>query len=220
MSKSSQNAIFYGNALVKTYDDSRKTLAVDIEGNSFLNITGATTKVVCTGAGVLEGISINTNGGTVVVYDGLNTSGTKIASFATDLVEAFFPLHVAFTTGLTVVLGATVDVTVIYRGASATRSSSSTSPSTSVSPSVSASVSPSTSVSPSVSASVSPSTSVSASRSSSVSPSVSTSVSHSASASASKSVSPSASASASKSPSDSSSPSGSASPSASPSGMV
>ena len=226
MAKSNEFSINYGHAISRIYDDGRKTIAVDVEGNSYRNLSASTNTTVTTGVGVLRGISLNTNGGTVTIYDSLTPSGTKIGTIAADAPEGFFPFEASFALGLTIVTGATVDATVIYRPASTVHTSSSASPSTSISPSVSNSESPSTSVSNSSSASISPSTSVSNSSSASISPSTSvsnsasSSVSRSASASASASVSASASASVSRSSSTSKSPSGSVSPSSSPSGMV
>jgi hypothetical protein len=210
MAKTSQDSMYYGNAIVKAYDDSRRTFAV------------ATNQVIATGAGVLVGVSLNTNGGTVTLYDNTAPSGTSIGIIASDAPEGFFPFGIAFTTGLTVTNGSTTNCTIVYRGTSSV-SSASLSPSTSVSPSSSASVSPSESPSVSASASVSPSTSVSASSSASISPSTSVSNSTSPSISPSTSVSNSASSSVSPSQSPSVSPStsvsasGSKSSSASPS---
>ena len=210
----------HAHAIVNAYDDGRKTHAVDIEGNSHHLCDASTTNNVASGAGVLRGISLNTNGGTAIVYDSLTASGTEIGTIANDAPEGMYLEDIAFSTGLTIVTGATINVTAIYRPAG-TPFSSSTSPSVSKSPSLSPSkspsLSPSTSPSVSVSPSLSPSTSpsVSTSPSESLSPSLSPSFSPSFSPSLSPSTSPSVSLSPSLSPSTS--PSISESPSGSPS---
>src|ERR1700761_7420802 len=67
-----------------------------------------------TGAGVFQGISVNTAGltSTATLYDGTSTSGTKLGTFST-LAVASLQLNIAFTTGLFVVLagGTAADVT-------------------------------------------------------------------------------------------------------------
>ena len=73
---------------------------------------------VKTGAGLLQGLTINTGGTTssATLYDGTSTSGTKLATVATTALGSL-TFNIAFTTGLFVVLagGAAADVTVTYR---------------------------------------------------------------------------------------------------------
>lgn len=167
----------------RAYDQDRGTYAVDIEGNAFKNVTASKTMYISTSAGVLHAVVLNTNGGTVDIYDNRAATGTKVGQIASDAPEGQFVYDVAYSNGLTVVTGATVDCTVVYRPGSSTINSPS------VSPSISPSVSPS--ISPSASPSLSPSSSVSPSPSPSTSPSNSPSASPSVSPSNSPSTSPS-----------------------------
>ena len=93
---------------------------VRIAGDSFLNIAGAATTVVKTGAGVLKKIIINkaVATGVVTVYDNTADSGTKIGTITQPAAVLqsqnvlFFDL--AFSTGLTIVTSSTDDITVVY----------------------------------------------------------------------------------------------------------
>lgn len=192
--------------------------SVFIEGATYKHITTASTVRLSNAFGILHGISLNTNGATVTVYDNAQGTGTVIGVIAADAPEGMYLESIRFNNGLSIVPAGTVDITVVYSSpqSSLTVGSISPSASPSVSPSKSPSTSPSVSVSPSVSPSTSPSVSVSPSLSPSASPSVSPSKSPSVSPSASPSTSPSVSVSPSASPSTS--PSSSVSPSPS-SGM-
>ena len=191
----------------KAYDQDRGTYTVDTEGNNYKKVAASSTTRLSNTSGVLHAIVLNTNGGTVDIYDGLNDAGTSIGQIALDAPEGTFIYDIAYSTGLTVKTGATSNVTVVFRPAGGVVSSTSASSSASPSLSPSASTSPSSSASPS--ASTSPSTSPSLSPSSTPSPSLSPSksLSPSESSSPSSSLSPSRSASPSKSPSVSISPS-------------
>jgi len=191
-------SIFYGDAIVNSYDDSRKSIAVDIEGNSYKILNASSTTLVSNAKGVLHAIAVGTKGGTVDVYDSLTGTGTLIAKISATF-EGTLILDVAYSTGLTIVTGSTVSATAIFRPFTLVASSGSLSPSASASSSGSPSSSPSASGSPSGSPSASPS--LSPSRSGSPSSSPSKSASPSASSSPSKSSSPSLSPSASLSPS-------------------
>lgn len=83
--------------------------------NNAANTAGVQVK---SGAGVLGGISVNTAGLTssATLYDGTNTSGTKLGTFST-LAQVSLPLNLAFATGLFVVLagGTPADVTIAYK---------------------------------------------------------------------------------------------------------
>lgn len=75
-------------------------------GNSWLNITGATTStVVKTGPGVVHTVTINTRGtGSVcTLYGDLVGEGSAIAAIDTTLSTTAFLYDIAFTSGLTVV---------------------------------------------------------------------------------------------------------------------
>jgi hypothetical protein len=89
-------------------------------GNSTaLNIaTNATNNAIKTGAGAVTGLSINTAGttSTLVLYDSLTATGTKLGTFTTT-AQGYLPLDIPFTTGLTAVTagGAAADITLAYR---------------------------------------------------------------------------------------------------------
>ncbi|MDE2105751.1 MAG: hypothetical protein KGL39_51480, partial [Patescibacteria group bacterium] len=72
---------------------------------------------VKTGAGVLQGLTINTAGTTssVTLYDGLSTAGVKLATISS-VAQGALTFNIAFTTGLFAVLagGAAADVTLSY----------------------------------------------------------------------------------------------------------
>ncbi len=87
-------------------------------GNSFRNITTATTTAVKASAGVLVSITVNTAGAgsTITLYDNTAASGTKIATL-TSAAQTTLIYNVAFSTGLTAVTasGTPADITVSYR---------------------------------------------------------------------------------------------------------
>lgn len=91
-------------------------------GNSFINIAGAATTLVKTGAGQLIGIVINklVATGVVTIYDNTSAAGTKIATITNPaaLLSSQVSLDykgVSFSTGLTIVTSSTDDITVIYK---------------------------------------------------------------------------------------------------------
>lgn len=83
---------------------------------SYATISTATTTTVKSGAGFLHRITV-TGGttGTIVVYDNTAASGTKIADFDTTNALASYEFNVSFTTGLTIITGASTKITVSYR---------------------------------------------------------------------------------------------------------
>lgn len=90
-------------------------------GTSFLNIAGAATTVVKTGAGKLHSIIINkpVATGVITIYDNTAASGTKIGTItnpATLLQQQVVISYttLGFSTGLTIVTSAADDLTVIY----------------------------------------------------------------------------------------------------------
>jgi hypothetical protein len=92
---------------------------------AFLNITGQTTTVVDTGAGLLQRIIIPTlvTSATVKVYDGLSATGTVLLDTVTmpgTLLSSgpvTLEIGATYSTGITVVTaGATMPLTVIYQG--------------------------------------------------------------------------------------------------------
>lgn len=96
------------------------TVSVAQGGNSFSNITTATTTTVKSGAGVLHTICVNSLGtvaSTAIVYDNTAGSGTKIATLNTLALLGCQTYDVAFSTGLTIVSTGTIapDITVSYR---------------------------------------------------------------------------------------------------------
>lgn len=99
---------------------SDSTGTVFIGGNSYSNITTATTTTVKASAGTLHTICVNSLGtvaSTAIVYDNTAGSGTKIATLNTLALLGCQTLDVAFSTGLTIVSTGTVapDITVSYR---------------------------------------------------------------------------------------------------------
>lgn len=88
-------------------------------GNSFVNITTATTTVVKASGGILERVVINTvgAGSTITLYDNASAaSGTKIGTL-TSALQASLSYNVAFSNGLVAVTasGTAADVTFVYR---------------------------------------------------------------------------------------------------------
>ena len=90
-------------------------------GNSFLNITTATTTTVKSGAGVLCSLIINKKvlSGVVTIYDNTAASGTLIGTITDPATllsnQLFVPYEVNFSTGLTIVTSTATDITVVYR---------------------------------------------------------------------------------------------------------
>lgn len=82
-------------------------------GASFTNITTSTDTVIKTGAGTLQGFTVNTAGTSIVFYNNTTCTGAKIGSFTTT-AQASIKIDAAFTVGLcaTTVGG---DVTVLWR---------------------------------------------------------------------------------------------------------
>lgn len=83
---------------------------------SYTTISTATTTTVKSGAGFLHRIAV-TGGttGTIVIYDNMAGSGTKIADFDTTNTLASYEFNVSFNTGLTIVTSAATKLTVSYR---------------------------------------------------------------------------------------------------------
>ena len=92
-------------------------LFVTESGNSYKNITSATTTACKAASGLLHSVTVNTKaaGSTCVIYDSLTGSGTKIATIDSVNVEVSLIYDVAFLTGLTIVTTGTPDITVSYR---------------------------------------------------------------------------------------------------------
>ena len=90
-------------------------------GSSFLNIAGAATTAVKSGAGILIAITFNklVASGVVTIYDNTAASGTKIGTVTNPAVLLTTQLNLSyglrFATGLTIVTSAADDLTVIYR---------------------------------------------------------------------------------------------------------
>lgn len=90
------------------------------DGSGFLNIAGAATTTVKTGAGTLRRITVNKAiaNGVVTIYDNTAASGTKIATIthpATLLANQYdLEFGTFFRTGLTVVTSAADDITVVF----------------------------------------------------------------------------------------------------------
>lgn len=87
---------------------------------SYNNIITNTTTVVKSGSGRLHTLTINKPvAGTITIYDNTEASGTKIGTItlpATVLQDCItLTYDVGFSTGLTIVTSAAVDLTVSYR---------------------------------------------------------------------------------------------------------
>lgn len=91
-----------------------------VAGNSFLNIAGAATTTVKSGAGTFMGIVVNkpVASGVITMYDNTAASGTKIATITNPAVllsqQYFLTYNISFSTGLTVVTSAADDITIVY----------------------------------------------------------------------------------------------------------
>ena len=79
------------------------------------NIATATTTLVKSGMGFLGHIVVN--GGTmgsITVYDGIDATGTKIATITDPTAGMVLPYGCIFNVGLCIVTAATTDITVCY----------------------------------------------------------------------------------------------------------
>ena len=82
-------------------------------GATFTNIATSTDTVIKTSAGTLQGFTVNTAGTSIIFYDNITCTGTKIGTFTT-AAQASIVINAAFTVGLcaTTVGG---DITVLWR---------------------------------------------------------------------------------------------------------
>lgn len=97
-------------------------LLVKLSSWSFLNIAGAATTTVKSGAGIFHALVFNKNvaSGVITIYDNTAASGTKIGTITNPavLLQSLNPPSIydaAFTTGLTIVTSAADDITVMYK---------------------------------------------------------------------------------------------------------
>lgn len=112
-----------------TATGTQKQLLVDAAGNlstapaagTAHNFAAVSAGVaVKTGPGVLQSLTVNTaatGAGTVTLYDGTSTAGTKLATVST-LALASLSFNIAFTLGLFAVIASTTtpaDVTIVTR---------------------------------------------------------------------------------------------------------
>lgn len=102
----------YGNVQTKMVDAGTGN-AVALTG-TMSNMTGAETRVIKSGAGVLFVVSVGNPGTTqtLTLYDNTAASGTLIATIA--LANRDYAYGGNFSTGLTAVLSGTADVTIVY----------------------------------------------------------------------------------------------------------
>lgn len=102
-----------------TANSSLSTIVTNTGGYSFGNLDSNATTTLKTGTGTLHTVTINTRGvtSTVVLYDNIAGSGTKIATIDTTLNMTSFVFDAAFSTGITAVTtgGTPADLTVTYR---------------------------------------------------------------------------------------------------------
>lgn len=87
---------------------------------SWVNINSATTTVIKSGAGTLQRIVMNKplTLGSVTLYDNTAGSGTKIGTISLPLALLSdvwcIDYGLSFSTGLTIVTGSAMDLTVVY----------------------------------------------------------------------------------------------------------
>lgn len=98
------------------YEDNVANRALVEQRNNYTHISTATTTVVKTGAGHLHRLVVQGGtAGTIVVYDNTAASGSIIASFDSTNDLASYEFNCSFATGLTIVTGAAVKVTAVWR---------------------------------------------------------------------------------------------------------
>jgi len=79
------------------------------------NIVSNTTTTVCTTAGILHTIVVNTTAaGSIIVYDGPAAAGNTIATLKSSVGEGTYQYDVVFSNSLVIVTAASPDVTVSY----------------------------------------------------------------------------------------------------------
>jgi len=104
--------------LIAGEDQTNNVMRVEEWGNA-TNITTKTTTTVKSGAGFLEGITINKIGttDTLTIYDNTAASGTVIGTITVQATTPYYPYKARFSTGLTVVSGGGTagDYTVVSR---------------------------------------------------------------------------------------------------------
>lgn len=84
---------------------------------TYKNVTSSTTTSIKAGAGILHGFCVNTVGttSTLVLWDSLSASGSKIGSWTTTAVGCYY-FDAQFNVGLTAVTGGTAgDLTFAYQ---------------------------------------------------------------------------------------------------------
>lgn len=91
-----------------------------MEFGNFLNIAGAATTVVKSGAGNLIGLVCNKliALGVITIYDNTAASGTKIATITNPAAllqnQIYLPYGIRFQTGLTIVTSLGDDITAVF----------------------------------------------------------------------------------------------------------
>lgn len=94
---------------------------VETPGYSFLNIAGAATTTVKSGAGTLVRVVVNKPIalGVITVYDNTAASGTKIATITNPAAilqqQIEIQYEAKFATGLTIVTSLADDLTIVYK---------------------------------------------------------------------------------------------------------
>lgn len=82
---------------------------------AFKNITTNATTTVKSASGHLHSIVVNTTAaGTIAIYDNTTNSGTLIGTMKASIAEGTYIFNCQFATGLTIVTGASSDITVNY----------------------------------------------------------------------------------------------------------
>lgn len=83
--------------------------------STYRNLT-ASTNAVKSGQGILVGMYVNsTTAGTIKIYDSLTQTGTVINNTITPAIGFHNLGGCAFTTGISVTVGGTLDVTLYYQ---------------------------------------------------------------------------------------------------------
>ncbi len=88
---------------------------------SFGAVVSGVPKVV-TSTGAVKGVAgtligylvCSTSSGTIVAYDGADANGTMMHNTLTPAAGTFVPCNMGFATGLWLVIGGTISVSVVY----------------------------------------------------------------------------------------------------------
>lgn len=85
---------------------------------NYVHLTGAGTYTVHNGPGMLQFVTVSTSGGSVVGYDSLNGSGRVIFSIGSSTPPGTYMYNAVVSKGITLVVGSTVDINVVWAASS------------------------------------------------------------------------------------------------------